>query len=239
MKTHRLLLLALVGVAVLAMPVRTQNPPQTIDGLERAAAADPENLRIAADYRQLVIASGRFDRSIDFLDKLADRKGSGPNVKISLALAYVDKVPTSGDMSRLFIGRDAIGALDKSIKQRPSVLAYYVRGLIKLYFNRVIFNKLREGIADLRMALSLVKDDTPPALVSRIYIALGDGQWKADAKQDKEKAREIWRAGAALFPSHPALQIRITGDEETVGNVVTGTLYAGTRVDTSLRGVFP
>lgn len=239
MTLHRPFLLALIGMAVMTVPVGAQAPSPTIDALERAAAADPENLRVAADYRQLVIASGRFDRSIDFLDKLADRKGSGPNVKISLALAYVDKVPTSGDWSRLYLGRDGIRALDQSIKQRPSVLAYYVRGLIKLYYNKFIFNQLRGGIADLRTALALAGADTPPALVSRIYIALGDGLWRLDEKLDREKALEIWKAGAARFPTDPALHTRISADAAIVSDVVSATLYAGARVDTSLRDVVP
>src|SRR5207247_2086182 len=83
-----------------------------------------------SEYRQLVIAGGQFDRSIDFLERLAKQQGSGPAVRISLALAYVDKVPTSGDIRRLYLGRDAMNALTRSIEQKPSVLAYSVRGLI-------------------------------------------------------------------------------------------------------------
>src|SRR5262249_9398026 len=86
-----------------------------MSSLERAIAADPENLRVAADYRQLVIAATAFDRSIDFLGNLANKKVTGPNVHISLALAYVDKVPTSGDIRRLYLGRDAMGELTKAI----------------------------------------------------------------------------------------------------------------------------
>jgi len=233
---HRPFFLALVGVALLAVRVGAQAPPPTIDALERAVAADPENLRLAADYRQQVIASGRFDRSIDFLEKLADRRGSGPNVKISLALACVDKVPTSSDWSRLFLGRDAVGALDKAIKQRPSVLAYYIRGLIHLFYNNAIFKRIPRGLEDLRKALALATDDTPPALIARTYVSLGDGQWRLEEKQ---KAREAWQAGAAQFPSYPALQIRLSADEGQVRSAVSAALYTGNRVDTSLRDIFP
>jgi Flp pilus assembly protein TadD len=97
--------------------------------LEEAVQRDPENLKLAAEYRQLVIASGNFDRSIDVLQKLAKRQGSGPNVHLSLALAYVDKVPPSGDIRRLYLGRDAIGEATKAIERQPSVIAYYIRGL--------------------------------------------------------------------------------------------------------------
>ena len=102
-----------VIVALLVMPVLAQHPAasEPIAALERAVAADPENLRAAADYRQLLIPLKEFDRAIDLFEKLVKRKDSGPNVHISLALAYVDKVPTSGDIRRLYLGRDAMSEL--------------------------------------------------------------------------------------------------------------------------------
>jgi tetratricopeptide (TPR) repeat protein len=240
-----MLLLMLLTAGALTAGPRAQAPvtaapdpatPVTLEALERAVTADPENLRVAADYRQLAIAGTRFDRSIDFFKKLANRRGSGPNIKISLALAYVDKVPTSGDMSRLFLGRDAVGALDKSIAQRPNPLAYYIRGLINLYYNNFIFKRIPRGLEDLRRALALSTPETPPALVARTYVSLGDGQWRLDRRQE---AREAWQSGAELFPSHPALQSRLASDEMVVGRIVSGALYAGNRVDTSLRDIVP
>src|SRR6267143_1830508 len=121
-----------------------------LSDLEQALQRDPENLALAAEYRQLVIASGDFDRSVDALEQLAKRKGSGPNIYISLALAYVDKVPSSGDIRRLYLGRDAIGAATKSIERQPTVIAYYIRGLVNLYYNNFIFKRIPRGIADLQ-----------------------------------------------------------------------------------------
>jgi tetratricopeptide (TPR) repeat protein len=233
---RRPLVLISVSVALLSVCASAQAQPPTLDALERAVAAAPENLRLAADYRQLAISGEKYDRSITFLQKLADWKGSGPNIKISLALAYVDKVPTSGDWSRLFIGRDARDMLTKSIAQRPTALAYYVRGLVQLYYNNFIFKRIPQGLDDLQKALTLVIDDTPPALVARIYVSLGDGNWRLEQKQ---KAREAWRTGAVLFPFYRPLQLRLADDEGRVEAVVSGALYAGIRVDTSLREIVP
>src|SRR5262245_61844914 len=80
-------------------------PPTDLAVLERHVTSEPENLRIAAEYRQAAIGAGEFDRSIRFLERLAQQSG-GPNVYISLALAYVDKVPPSGDIRRLYLGRE-------------------------------------------------------------------------------------------------------------------------------------
>src|SRR3989442_13049160 len=80
-----------------------------LNDLEQAVQRDPENLKLAAEDRQLVIASGDFDQSIDVLEKLASRKGRGPYIYINLAYPYVDKVPSSVVILRLYLERGAIG----------------------------------------------------------------------------------------------------------------------------------
>ena len=233
----RRIFLTLAGVLACAVSVAAaDNGPRTIDALERAVVADPENLKPAADYRQLAIAASDFDRPIGVLEKLAKRKDSGPNIQISLALAYVDKVPTSGDIRRLYLGRDAISALTKAIAHRPTVLAYYVRGLINLYYNNFIFHRVPRGIADLEQALAMATGDTPPALVLRVRTALGDGQFRLG---DTAKAREVWSATLARFPNAPGLKSRLEKQGTELEDIVTTALTAGRRVDTSLTDLFP
>ena len=210
--------------------------PAALASLERAIAADPENLRTAADYRQMAIAAGDFDRPIDFLEKLAKRPNPGPNVFLSLALAYVDKVPTSGDIRRLYLGRDAIGAATRSIERKPTPMAYYLRGQINLYYNTFIFKRTARGVDDLKQALALVTADTPPVVVARIYTAMGDGYWRLE---DRARAREVWKTGADRFPGDLELKRRLDDDAGKVRWVVSDALSPGTRVDTSLKGVVP
>jgi tetratricopeptide (TPR) repeat protein len=229
-------LLALIATTCLGVWVCARPAAREIDALEQAVAADPENLTLAADYRQLAVAGAAFDRSIDFLEKLAKRKTSGPNVQISLALAYVDKVPTSGDIRRLYLGRDAMSALTNAIERQPSVLPYYLRGVINLYYNSFIFHRIPRGIADLQRALTLVTPETPPALVARVYLSLGDGYWRLE---DREKARDAWTRGASGYPDEPGFTARLAPGERETEAAVTRALYAGTRVDTSLRHLLP
>jgi tetratricopeptide (TPR) repeat protein len=202
--------------------------------LERALSADPENLVTAAEYRQLAIAAATFDRPIDFLETLAKRKATGPNVHISLALAYVDKVPTSGDIRRLYLGRDAMSELTKAIERQPSVLAYYLRGQINLYYNNFIFHRVPRGIADLEQALRLADGNTPAPLLCRVYTSLGDGHAKIESA---DKAREVWSTGLQKFPGDDGLKRRLGASAPVLKDIVTTALYAGTRVDTSLNGV--
>jgi len=209
--------------------------PSELAALEQAVAAQPENLRLAADYRQAIIRIADPDRSIRFLDQLAQRS-RGPNVQLSLALAYVDKVPTSGDIRRLYLGRDAVNALTKSIERQPSVLAYYVRGLINLYYNRFIFHRVPRGIADLEKARSMVTSATPDGLVRRVYVALGDGHFKVG---ETSQAHDVWAAGLARFPNDSTLRLRLAKQGRDLYYVVTDALDPGTRVDTSLIGLLP
>jgi tetratricopeptide (TPR) repeat protein len=228
--------LAAVLVFAVAVAVMAGSDPRTLDALERGVVADPENLKLAADYRQLAIASGDFDRPIGALEKLAKRKGSGPNVQISLALAYVDKVPTSGDIRRLYLGRDAVNALTKAIAQRPTMLAYYMRGLINLYYNNFIFHRVPRGIADLQQALAMGTDGSTPALDLRVRTALGDGYFRLG---DPAKAREAWSAALAKFPADAGLKSRLEKNGTELEDIVTTALTAGRRVDTRLADVFP
>jgi len=210
---------------------RTRSDSRTIDELERAVLKDPENLLLAADYRQLAIAARDFDRPIGVLEKLAKRKGSGANVQISLALALVDKVPTSGDIRRLYLGRDAISALTKAIAQKPTVLAFYVRGLINLYYNNFIFHRVPRGIADLEQAMAIATGDSPPALMLRVRTALGDGYFRLG---NAAKARDVWSAAQQQFPSDVGLKNRLEKQGTALEDIVTTALTAGRRVDTSL-----
>jgi tetratricopeptide (TPR) repeat protein len=224
----------LAAIVLLAAVARGGQTPMTLDTFERAIAASPEDLRLAADYRQLAIEQKQFDRSIDFLDRLADRRGSGPNIKLSLALAYVDKVPTVGDFRKLYLGRDAINAVSRSIEQRPTMLAYYVRGLINIYYNNFIFHRVPRGIEDFTKALSFATAATSPLALWHIYVSLGDAYWRLE---DRQAAREAWKKGLSLVPDASELAKRVNGDEKTVEKIVDRALDPDNRVDTSLRGV--
>ena len=73
-------------------------------------------------------------------------------------------------------------------------------------------------------------------LHARVYASLGDGYWRLE---DKAKAKETWARGAERFPDDPGLKRRRQPDDRAVADEVFHALYAGTRVDTSLRGWVP
>jgi tetratricopeptide (TPR) repeat protein len=229
-------LLAACALAA-AGPATPKDPllEQRIATLEAAVERAPEDLITAADYRQLVIASGEFDRSIRVLEKLAREKTAGTNVHLSLGLAYVDKVPTSGEIRRLYLARDAIAEATRAIDREPSVLAYYLRGRVCLYLNNLLFKRAAQGIQDLQKALTLITPQTPAPIAADVYAALGDGYWWRF--EDRAAARDAWHRGADRYPDDAALKIRLSADDEVVANAVWKALRPDIRVDTSLRGL--
>ena len=209
---------------------------QRLQSLEQSIAAYPENLPLGAEYRKLTMGAGLYDRAIDVFKKLAKQKGSGPNVQLSLAMAYVDKAPTAGDIRRLYLGRDAMNALTQSIALRPTAVAYYMRGQINLYYNKLIFHRTDKGVADLTQALSMVTNDTPVALLASIYTALGDGYYRLE---NLARAREVWSTGAVKVPDDSGLKQRLESEGQTLNDIVWRALSVGRRSDTSFSGFLP
>jgi hypothetical protein len=156
-------------------------------------------------------------------------------VHISLALAYVDKVPVVSPFRRIFLGRDAMRELTQAIAEEPSPLAYYIRGLIALFYPDAVFHRARGGIADLEHAREMLTDLSPHPSHARVYASLGDGYWKI---HDLPKALSIWTDGVQKFPRNPDLRTRLASRGADLDRIVERALDPAVRVDTSLRELF-
>lgn len=224
------------SLAALTIPLAADGPsdPQ-IAVLERAVAASPEDLRTCADYRQRIIASGQYDRAIKMLERLAARPGAGPNVHISLALAYVDEVPAASPFRRIFLGRDATRSASKAIEREPSPVAYYIRGLIALFYPEAVFHRARGGIADLEHVRGMLVGLAAQPAHALVYQSLGDGYWKV---HDLARAVATWKEGLDRFPSNAGLRVRLTNRGPDLDRIVEHALDPATRVDTSLQDLF-
>jgi hypothetical protein len=209
--------------------------PSALTDFETQLSADAESLTMGSRYREAVIAAGEYDRAIKFFDGLASRPGAGPHAFLNLGLAYIDKIPSVGAFRRISLGNSATAALTRSIEREPSDVAYLIRGLVNLHFERGFFHRTPDGVADLENALRLAtaaRAGRP--YVGRIYMALGDGYWRL---KNRDKARATWREGQAKFPGDDRIRLRLTSADTVVDGTIAHDLDAGTRVDTSLRGV--
>jgi tetratricopeptide (TPR) repeat protein len=207
-----------------------------MDELEARLAQDPASLRVAAEYRQLVIDAGTYDRSIKLFERLAKDPRGGANRYVNLALATVDKVPVAGSFRRALLGRDAIDALSRAIAIEPTPLAYLVRGLVNLYYDQFIFHRTDKGVADLEVARRLSAADPHVRYAPRVLIPLGDGYWRLN---QHDKAREVWREGQASCPDVEGFRVRLAARDEQIAEIIEHALDPGVRVDTTLREMFP
>jgi tetratricopeptide (TPR) repeat protein len=207
-----------------------------MDELEARLAQDPASLRVAAEYRQLVIDTGTYDRSLKLFERLAKDPRGGANRYVNLALATVDKVPIAGSFRRALLGRDAIDALSRAIAIEPTPLAYLVRGLVNLYYDQFIFHRTDKGVADLEIARRLSAAHPQVRYAPRILIPLGDGYWRLN---QHDKAREVWREGQASCPDVEAFRLRLAARDDQIAEIIEHALDPGVRVDTTLREMFP
>src|SRR5580765_647820 len=234
------LLALLIGAATLADPAANTTEPavanRMLDGFEARLLQEPGSLRVAAEYRQLVIETGRYDRSIKMFERLARDPRGGANGFVNLALANVDKVPVSGSVRRALLGREALDALTRAIALEPTDLAYLIRGLVNLYYDQFVFHRTDKAVADLETArrLSAAHPEVPYA--PRILVALGDGYWRLN---QHDKAREVWREGLASCPDVEGFRVRLAAPDQQIPDIIERALDAGVRVDTTLRELFP
>jgi tetratricopeptide (TPR) repeat protein len=234
--TSAVLVLALLAGAAAPATADSAATDHRLDALEAQLAQQPASLRLGAEYRQLVIETGRYDRSIKLFERLSKDPRGGANRYLNLALAEVDKVPVSGVIRQALLGRDAIDATTRAIAIEPTDIAYLVRGLVNLFYDRAIFHRTDKGVADLEEARRLAAAHPHQPHVARIFTALGDGYWRLNRP---DKARDVWREGLAAFPDADALRLRLDARDDQLGGIVEHALDAGVRVDTSLRELFP
>jgi len=235
------LLVALCSsMAAAAPPFAAASDPAAVnrrlEEFEARLAQDPASLRVAAEYRQLVIETGRYDRSIKMFERLARDPRGGANRFVNLALANVDKVPVSGSVRRALLGRDALDALTRAIALEPTDLAYLIRGLVNLYYDQFVFHRTDKGVADLETARKLSAAHPEVPYARRILVALGDGYWRLN---QHDKARDIWREGQALCPEVEGFRVRLEARDAQIPDIIERALDAGVRVDTTLRELFP
>lgn len=223
-----------------AGPAPAPSEPATtnrlLDELEARLVQDPASLRVGAEYRLLVIETGRYERSIKLFERLSKDSRGGANRFLNLALANVDKVPVSGVIRQALLGRDAIDATTRAIAIEPTDIAYLIRGLVNLFYDRAIFHRTDKGVADLEEARRLAAAHPHMPHVARIFAALGDGYWRL---KRPDKAREMWREGLAGFPDAESLRVRLNARDDQLAGIVEHALDADVRVDTTLRELFP
>lgn len=204
--------------------------PAMLTDFEARLQREPDNLRLGADYRQAVIPGKQFDRAIKFFRDLVKKNPRSQNAYINYAFAYIDKIPDASGFSQPFIGRDAINTFSRALQLGPNWLALYVRGLVYLYY-KPFLRVTHLGVEDLEKALEMQRREPQRGYHVHTYISLGDGYWKMN---DLQRATAVWREGLDHFAGNAALRARLAAKGVELQRLVTDTLDADVRIDTSL-----
>ena len=205
---------------------------QELSVLESAVGAAADDLQLGARYRQAAIRCEQFDRSIEFFERLVKAHSASAHAHINLGLAYIDKIPPSSDLRQALLGRSAVQQFTKALALRRTWLAYYTRGVARLYYPN-IFGVWKDAADDLERALAAQKTEAANPYFARTYVALGDTYyWRF---HDLERARRTWTEGAAQFPDEQALRLRLASPVLEMREIVRKAVSPDVRVDTSLR----
>jgi len=227
----------LVCAAMFVTPAGAQAPADSLDALERALQAQPDDLKAGNDYRMAVVQVNElktYDRAIAFFDKLAGASPNAANLHLNYGFAYVDKIPAAGSITQVILANNALGEFTKSLELKPTWIGYYTRGNSYLFWPR-IFNRTHLGIADLQEALKIQQAGPKRPYHVRVFVSLGDGFWKMD---NVDEATKTWRAGLAEFPDSAALKARLGASGDALKTLIDDAYDSNKRVDTSLRDLW-
>jgi tetratricopeptide (TPR) repeat protein len=199
--------------------------------MEAGLAGEPDSIRLGSEYRQAAIQAKEYDRCLKFFEKLVADHPQSSNAYLNFGFAYVDKIPAAGSITQVILANTALTYFSKSLELHPSWIGYYTRGNSYLYWPK-IFGRAGLGVADLEKAYAMQKADSKRSYHVRVYISLGDGYWKTD---NLEKAKAIWKEGAAQFPDSQPLRDRIAKQGDDLDTYINNVLDPNKRVDTDLK----
>jgi tetratricopeptide (TPR) repeat protein len=218
---------------------------RALDSLEKALAAEPDNVRYGSEYRQVVLRYAQtvhpkdgqvqdFERALKFFERLVAQNPAASNAYLNYGFAYVDKIPAAGAITQVILANTALTHFTKSLELKPSWIGYYTRGVSYLFWPK-IFGRAKLGIADLEEASKVQKAGPRRPYYARTWIALGDGYWKVD---DLQKARDTWKVGLKEFPNDAVLQERLNLQGDALKTRIEDALDPNKRVDTNLKDLW-
>lgn len=205
-----------------------------LDKLEAALAAEPNNLRYGAEYRQAAIAAEAYDRSIDFFEALVEAHPDAANAFLNFGYAYVDKIPAAGAITQVILANTALGHFSTALELEETWLGRYTRGNSYLYWP-AIFGRTSKGIADLERAIEMAEDLKSRPYHARAWVSLGDGYWRLDKV---DRSREVWRQGLKRYPGNEELEARLALGDEELDAFLEAHFATDRRVETHLREIW-
>ena len=99
---------------------------RALEMLERALAADADNVRYGSEYRQAVLRRAQslhprdgkpqdFDRSLKYFEELTGGNPRAANAYLNFGFAYVDMIPAAGSITQVILANTALSQFTKSL----------------------------------------------------------------------------------------------------------------------------
>jgi tetratricopeptide (TPR) repeat protein len=206
---------------------------RAVELYETVVRALPENLHVAAEYRQQVLRVRKYDRALALFEELAGKHPRSANVALSFAMAHVDKLPDVGKLSQVGMANKARAQFERAVALEASWLALHSLGNVEIYYPR-FFGHTESGLKHLEQALALAARGPAREYHALSWAALGDGHWRLG---QVDKARQLWLEGGKRFPTAAVLEARLSRQGEALDRFLSGLLRPETRVSTSLEDV--
>ncbi|MHC5111121.1 MAG: FG-GAP-like repeat-containing protein [Planctomycetota bacterium] len=210
--------------------------------LESKLRKNPNGHTAAGHYRKRCATNNKHERAVKFLKGLAKERPNSTDLRIELACAYVDKIPTCGGLAAIVskgsLANKSIGILDEVIDSNPGHwLAYYCRAMNHLHWPRALRHS-DDAVEDFAKCLTLQNKSGDPgekAYYVRTYIGLGDAYAKMGSYGE---ARKAWRDGLRHFPDNQALKTRVgIADDDELFDFVMDQRSLEKPIDTDLAFV--
>ncbi|MFQ5740113.1 MAG: FG-GAP-like repeat-containing protein [Acidobacteriota bacterium] len=171
------------------------------------------DLGLGSQYRGQCTQLGRQERSVRFFERLVGEHPTVRNLRLQLAAAYVDEIPTCGGVAAIVckgrLARRSLDQLDLLIEADESWWpALYARGMNHLYWPRALRHS-DLAASDFRKCIEVQTRGGPPDArfyYGRSYVGLGDALAK---EGDFSGARKAWQKGWSVFPGNPDLKERL------------------------------
>jgi len=210
---------------VMMPPKRGATPEMVLPPAERDAILSeleakvrnhPDDIAIASKYRIQCLKLGEYDRSTRFFEQLTNEYPKIRNIRLQLALTYVDKMPKCGGMAAIVckgtLARKSLVQIGILIEADETWWpAVYARAMNHLHWPRALRHSTM-AIADFKRCIKLLQTQSESGSKPvrsyhvRTYIGLGDALAK---NEEFQEALAAWREGLAIFPGNPELKERL------------------------------
>jgi hypothetical protein len=177
---------------------------------EAQVRKQPGDVSVSSQYRAQCRNLGVSKRAAEFFKMLLPAHPRVRNLRLQLAMAYVDQITLGGTMvAKALLAHRSLDQLNQLVAADSTWWpAVYARAMNHLHWPTYL-QHADDAAADFERCLRVQSDAGGlgmHAYYVRTFVGLGDARVQLGAFA---AAQEVWRQGLQLFPGHPELEKRL------------------------------